>query len=1033
MAGNPQVLGLLEEMLDSGKTPEEVCRDCPELLPEVRRRWQAFCLIDAHVAALLPGLATPAGADAAASVLPSSDLRRIPASTADERPDVADCAAGVRIPAGGSNPAARYLLGGELARGGMGVVYRATDTVLGREVAVKVLQKKYAPDSGTARRFADEARITGQLQHPNIPAVHDLGVLPDGRPFLAMKLIKGETLEELLKRRGAAANRRGRFVAAFEQACQAVAYAHAHGVIHRDLKPANVMMGAFGDVQVMDWGLAKVLGARPEGGADPDTTTASTVVHSLRESDDLFTQAGSVLGTPAFMAPEQAAGAVGLIDRRSDVFGLGGVLAVVLTGQPPFVAETSEAARVKAAQGDVGECFARLDACGADPDLVALCKRCLAPRPEDRPPDAGAVAKTVAALRAAGDERARRAEGEAREALARAAEQRQRRRILLTASGTSALVLLAGLSVSLWQTQRAMRALAAEQRARQDETKARQQAFDALRSMTADVVERKFAQGTALTKDDRAFLRGIIAQYDAFATIQGEDADSRAVQAEGRSRVGIMHYRLGALSEAEQDYSQALRLYQQLAADFPARPEFRQELARSHNNRGLLLYATGRPQEAEQDYDQGLSIQQQLAADFPARPEFRRSLAISHNNRGNLLFTTGRLQKAEQDYDQALRIQKQLAADFPARPEFREELASSHDNRGVLLSDTGRLPEAEQDFDRALRLRKQLMADFPVRPEFREELAGSHNNRGRLLYTRGRLRDAEKDYDQAVSIFKQLAADFPSRPEFRQNLAKSHIGRGGLLVDMGRLQEAEKDYDHAVRFLKQLLADFPLRPEVRQDLASSHNNRGNLLRETGRLKEAEQDLDQALRIRKRLAADYPNRPDLRNEVAGTCVNLAFLQQQQGNWAAAKRLLLEGRPHHLTALKANPRHPTYRQSYREHLAVLTAVHAGLLEQQDAVRTAETCRNLGWDAPADAYSAACGLSQCVPIVAKHDKLNDQQRKEAAQFYGDAALKLLREAVSKGYKDVPHRKKDTDLDPLRQREDFQKLVAELEGKGK
>src|SRR5262249_35748711 len=101
--------------------------------------------------------------------------------------------------------------------------------------------------------------------------------------------------------------------------------------------------------------------------------------------------------------------------------------------------------------------------------------------------------------------------------------------------------------------------------------------------------------------------------------------------------------------------------------------------------------------------------------------------------------------------------------------------------------------------------------------------------------------------------------------------------------------------------------------------------------------------------------------------------------------------------------------------------------------DAVRTAETCRDLGWDAPADAYDAACWLSRCVPIVAKHDKLDAAQRNEAAQFYGDAAMRLLRDAVSKGYKDVPHMKKDTDLDPLRRRDDFRKLVADLEGKGK
>src|SRR5262245_46523882 len=151
------------------------------------------------------------------SETPSLDSRRIAdaVARADGPLAIGGGAKGDRIPEGASNPAARYLLGEEIARGGMGVIHRARDTVLGREVAVKVLQEKYAPASGTARRFADEARITGQLQHPNIPAVHDLGVLADGRPFLAMKLIKGETLEDLLKGRADPAEGRGRFVAAF--------------------------------------------------------------------------------------------------------------------------------------------------------------------------------------------------------------------------------------------------------------------------------------------------------------------------------------------------------------------------------------------------------------------------------------------------------------------------------------------------------------------------------------------------------------------------------------------------------------------------------------------------------------------------------------------------------------------------------------------------------------------------------------------------------------------------------------------------
>ncbi|HTU91550.1 MAG TPA: serine/threonine-protein kinase [Gemmataceae bacterium] len=153
-----------------------------------------------------------------------------------------------------------YELIDEIGRGGMGIVYRARDTALDRDVAVKLLSDRYAADSLAAQRFLSEARITGQLQHPGIPAVHQVGALPDGRPFLAMKLIKGSTLETILKHRLDPSADRGRLLAIFEAVCQAVGYAHAHRVIHRDLKPANVMVGAFGEVQVMDWGLAKVLG-----------------------------------------------------------------------------------------------------------------------------------------------------------------------------------------------------------------------------------------------------------------------------------------------------------------------------------------------------------------------------------------------------------------------------------------------------------------------------------------------------------------------------------------------------------------------------------------------------------------------------------------------------------------------------------------------------------------------------------------------------------------------------------------------------
>src|SRR5262249_11805344 len=204
------------------------------------------------------------------------------------------------------------------------------------------------------QRFLAEARITGQLQHPGVPAVHQVGTLADGRPFLVMKLIKGDTLDALIKA-GAKLNT----LSLFEALCQAVGYAHAHDVIHRDLKPANVMLGPFGEVQVMDWGLAKVLasrGASPPG-PDPEATTPPTEIRSPRESE---TQAGSVMGTPAYVAPEQAAGEIGKIDARSDVFGLGAVLCCLLTGRPPFQGLDAHEIRVQAMRGQTEEAFARL-------------------------------------------------------------------------------------------------------------------------------------------------------------------------------------------------------------------------------------------------------------------------------------------------------------------------------------------------------------------------------------------------------------------------------------------------------------------------------------------------------------------------------------------------------------------------------------------------------------------------------------------------------------------------------------------------
>jgi serine/threonine protein kinase/tetratricopeptide (TPR) repeat protein len=792
--------------------------------------------------------------------------------------------------------AGRYKLRQKLGEGGMGVVFVADQTEpVQRRVALKIIRAGLDTRRLLAR-FEQERQALALMDHPNIAKVFDAGVDQVERPYFAMELVKGLPLTKYCDDAKLTPRER---LELFIPVCQAVQHAHQKGIIHRDLKPSNILVGLYDGrpvPKVIDFGVAKATGPR------------------LTEQS-VYTEVGSIIGTFEYMSPEQAELNNLDIDTRSDIYALGVMLYELLTGAVPFSRKELE----KSGLGEMLRVIKEMEPAKPSTKLShSDTLPSIAAQRQMEPRKLTALVRgeldwiVMKALEKDRNRRYETANGfaadvqrylhdEPVEACPPSAGYRLRKLVRrhrgpVVAAGLVLLALVGGITGTTWGLLRAVKerdakdaALTAEQQARADESKAREQAFAALRSMTDDVVERKFAQGAVLTEDDQAFLRGIIAQFDAFAAIQGDDVDSRAVRAEGRLRVGRMRYRLSEFREAEQDYGQAVSIYQQLAADFPARPEFRQGLAESHNNRGNLLRNTGRPMEARQDYGQALSICQQLAADFPNQPEFRLELATSYYNRGTMGAT-------------------------------------------------------------------------------------------------GRPKEAELDFAHAVSIYQELAANFPARAEFRQALA------------------------------------------------NCHNNRGNLLLETGRLQEAENDFGQALSIRKQLAADLPNQPDLHNQLAGSCLNLAILRQQQGSWAAAaKRLLLEGRPYHLAALKANPRHPAYRRFYRSHLGVLTQVHAGLLEQQDAVCTAGTCRDLGWDAPADSYEAACALSQCVAIVSKHDKLDDKQRKEATQLYGDAAMGLLRDAVSKGYKDVAHMKKDTDLDPLRQREDFQKLIAELEGKGK
>ncbi|HXW05513.1 MAG TPA: serine/threonine-protein kinase [Vicinamibacterales bacterium] len=259
----------------------------------------------------------------------------------------------------------RYTILDEIGHGGMGTVYRALDRDLGREVAIKI--PRDAANRTLAHRLTREAQVLARLEHPGIVPIHDTGRLNDGRAFYVMKRVRGVTLREHLQANLDLSER----LRIFERICEPVAFAHAHGCIHRDLKPDNVMLGAFGEVLVMDWGVAKVVGPEDDD-ADPAPVPAGA------------TGPGTVVGTHGFMAPEQARGTAALVDRRADVYGLGAILFLLLTGEEPG----SEAAGRIAGRSHIPRA------------LRSICTRALAPEPSARYGSVEALANDVARFRA---------------------------------------------------------------------------------------------------------------------------------------------------------------------------------------------------------------------------------------------------------------------------------------------------------------------------------------------------------------------------------------------------------------------------------------------------------------------------------------------------------------------------------------------------------------------------------------------------------------------------------------------------------
>jgi serine/threonine-protein kinase len=778
----------------------------------------------------------------------------------------------------------RLQLFGEIARGGMGVILKGRDPTLGRDLAIKVLKAEYAERATAEERLVEEAQVGGQLQHPGIVPVYELSRFADGRPFFTMKLVKGRTLAALLADRKTPAADRGRFLQHFLKVCDTIAYAHSRGVIHRDLKPANVMVGNFGEVQVMDWGLAKVL---PRGGvaderlAGPacnlpgDSENEPTVIETIRVgSGGSDTQAGSVLGTPAYMPPEQAGGEIDKLDERADVFGLGAILCVILTGQPPYLADTAEATRLMTIRGELGEAFARLDAAGGDRDLVELCKRCLSAKREDRPRHAGDVADAMKAYIETVEDRAHRAEVERAQAEATAAGDRRRHRVQRAlAASLLGLVVLGG-GTALWvQSQRAARAEEVAKERTETELIAKDAIDDANRALDEgrwlDVVaaikrgedrlgagesfpelraslrqaraDREMAlalerahgtgsdpvEGQKRLSKDTVYFGTIRAAFEAYG-FPAWDMEADAIKERLRvSRIGrLLTEELVDLSRRIQKPDEdiippRLKETMDLVDDDPYRRKLSDACKRKDTATVLALAED--PSLRDQSAVTVTRVVDYLREkDQPVSPAALRNLrlillahpnhAVLHEAMAITLFIKGR----PEDRAEAIGYLHVAVA-------LRPQSARAANNLGYLLSKTGLSDAAEAKFRDAIRLDPQY--------------AGAHVNLGSLLRAKRDLPGAEAEYREAIRL--------------DPNRAPAHYDLGNLLLDKRDLPGAEAEYREAIR----------LDP---QD-ARAHHNLGNLLRVKRDLPGAEAKFRDAIRLDPQFAGAHVNLGSLLRE------------------------------------------------------------------------------------------------------------------------------------------------------------------------
>ncbi len=662
--------------------------------------------------------------------------------------------------------AGRYTLIRLVGEGGIGQVWLARDQHMDREIALKRLQPMNSLSPAAQARFLREARVTGQLQHPGVAPVYELVQSPEQPElFYTMRFINGRTLTQAARdyhRRQTAGEAQPldlrELIGAFLSVCQVIAYAHSRGVIHRDIKGQNVVLGDFGEVMVLDWGLAKVVGEPDEtAGEDRQAGCPRPIVDAAVDPCDETAQ-GEILGTPSHMSPEQATGHHDLVGPRSDIYGLGAILYQILTGESPFRGDKYEVLRKVIEELPEPP---RHRIAGLSLALDAICLKCLAKAPGDRYSSAADLARDV--QRYLADEPVTAFKEPSSMKVKRWIGRHRTLAIASTATLLVATLILSGWTVSL-------------KRANQREASAHAIAEDRLTlAMTAvddfvtDFGEDPLLKAHGLERPRRRLLMRAKDFYEIFAREKGREPRVEVERGNSYLRLAKLTENLGEASEATALSQQARSIFTDLHRLYPVITEYREGVARALLALGSNYGETKQPEAARAVLEEAATVWEGLARDHPETHRYRGQMVTALNRLGRVLCLALRdYTGCEEVLERSLALGASLTREYPAVPEYRNEHAEAMLLTGIAKSYRGEFQLAKGTLEKSLSLRESIVAEYPEVMEYQSDLVDSC-----ALIASSYLNAGEPDrvpelYTKVWKISDRLARVHPDVPIFAE-------------------------------------------------------------------------------------------------------------------------------------------------------------------------------------------------------------------------------------------------------------------------